>query len=129
MARHLALRMLSVSLLSFSPISASAQSTSTQTLQQQRTDWVLGALREMQTIKPGMTRVDLLKVFREEGGLSTPRHRTYGYKGFPMFKVDVEFRQAADPPVQRTNARPWEESPSDVIVSISRPYIAQIITD
>jgi len=36
-----------------------------------RTEWVANSLREMETIKVGMTRADLLKVFTTEGGLST----------------------------------------------------------
>src|SRR5262249_22167245 len=54
-------------------------------------EWVDRSLQEMETIKAGRTRRDLLMVFREEGGLSTPLSRTYVYRECPMFKVDVEF--------------------------------------
>src|SRR6267378_8709926 len=53
--------------------------------------WVADALIRMHTIKPGMTRSDLLKVFTTEGGLSTRTHRTYVLKQCPTIKVDVEF--------------------------------------
>jgi hypothetical protein len=39
--------------------------------------WVADSLKKMQTIKPGMTRQDLLAVFTTEGGLSTREQRTY----------------------------------------------------
>jgi hypothetical protein len=45
----------------------------------------------METIKPGMTREELLKVFATEGGLSTGLNRTFVSRDCPYFKVDVEF--------------------------------------
>ena len=43
-------------------------------------EWIAQSLREMETIKVGMTRADLLRVFREEGGLSTRTQRQYVYR-------------------------------------------------
>ena len=83
-------------------------------------------MKEMATVKPGMTRSDLLKIFREEGGLSSPDHRTYGYKDCPYFKVDVDFRPASDAVDQQVRR---SELPRDIIVAISRPYLAWIVTD
>jgi hypothetical protein len=54
--------------------------------------WVGQVLKQIQTIKPGMTRTDLLRVFATEGGVSTPLHRTFVNRDCPYFKVDVEFR-------------------------------------
>jgi hypothetical protein len=48
-------------------------------------------LKECQTIKLGMTRAELGKVFRPEGGLSTARHRTYAFHDCSYVKVDVDF--------------------------------------
>jgi hypothetical protein len=39
-------------------------------IERQHSAWIGDALRAMQTIKAGMTRADLLKVFTTEGGLS-----------------------------------------------------------
>ena len=78
-----------------------------------RVMWVAQALTRMLTIKPGMTRDDLLKVFTTEGGLSTPFEQTYVSRDCPYFKVDVEFREF----------RP------DIILKISRPYLAFSIAD
>jgi hypothetical protein len=86
----------------------------------QRDAWFSKALKDVQSIRVGMTRGDLLKVFTVPGGFSGPRklRGTYAYKGSPYIKVDVEFSPAAAPD---TNGR---ESPSDVIKAISRPYLA-----
>ena len=55
-------------------VSALAQSESPASSQTElgRTAWIAGALNEMQTIKVGMTRSDLLKLFTTEGGLRRP---------------------------------------------------------
>jgi hypothetical protein len=84
---------------------------------------VLDILRECKTIKPGMHRSDVLKVFATEGGLSTAQHRTYFYRGcpYPYIKVDVDFRLSE--PTQR------EERPTDVVTKISKPYLDWSITD
>jgi hypothetical protein len=75
----------------------------------------------METIKVGMTRTDLLKVFTEEGGLSSRESRTYGYRECRYFKVDVEFRS-----VERPGG---DEFGRDVIVKISRPYVHRMVVD
>src|SRR6266550_2871023 len=62
------------------------------------------------TIKPGMTRSDLLRVFTTEGGLSTRTHRTYVLKQCPTIKVDVEFSISGN-------------EAEDKITQISRPYL------
>jgi hypothetical protein len=59
--------------------------------------WVAEALKRMQTVKPGMTREDLLKVFTTEGGLSTGLRRTFVSRDCPYFKVDVQFEAVGRP--------------------------------
>src|ERR1043166_4045766 len=91
--------------------------------------WVEHSLNRMRSVKSGMTRADLLKVFTEDGGLSTSLWRTYVYRECPYFKVDVEFT-----PVGRTardvNGRvTLVESDSDIIKSISRPYVDWPVVD
>lgn len=96
-------------------------------LQAQRNDdpgghvqWVANAMKEMQTIKVGMTRRDLLRVFTTEGGLSTPASRQYVYRKCPYFKVQVEFELSDG----KTT-----ESPDDKIINLSKPYLEASISD
>jgi hypothetical protein len=56
--------------------------------------WVIEVLKRMLTIKPGMTREALLKVFTTEGGLSTGVHHTFVSRDCPYFKVDIEFNSS-----------------------------------
>lgn len=86
-------------------------------------EWVAKSLREMQTVKEGATRAELLKVFREEGGISTRTQRTYVYRECRYIKVDVEFKFARG----AENVR--DEHPKDEIVKISRPYLDWSVTD
>ena len=71
-------------------------------------EWVGQALNEMETIKVGMKRKDLLRVFLPDGGLNSGR--TFIYRKCPYFKVDVEFQQ-------------------ENIRSISAPYLAKPVLD
>ncbi len=82
--------------------------------------WVSDALKRMQTIKPGMTREALLVVFTAEGGLSTPMSRTFVSRDCPYFMVDVEFQRAIGRPERDLL---HDEDPTDVIRTISRPYL------
>ena len=83
------------------------------------TEWIAGVLKATQSIKVGMTRSDLLKVFTTEGGLSWSSQRTYVYRQCPYIKVDVKFAAS----------RNTEELPKDKIVEISRPYLAWSVMD
>ncbi|WP_040547087.1 hypothetical protein [Pedosphaera parvula] len=81
-------------------------------------------LRECQTIKPGMTRAELSKVFStEEGGLSTAKHRTYVFHDCPYVKVDVDFN-LSDP-----KQDVLDERPTDTIAKISKPYLEWGVND
>jgi hypothetical protein len=77
----------------------------------------------METIKVGMTRADLLKVFREEGGVSTRTQRQYAYRECPYIKVAVEFEREGN-----TEA-PFPEKGEDKIVKISRPFLEWPVID
>ncbi len=85
--------------------------------------WVADALKRMQTIKVGMTRADLIKVFGTEGGLSTGLQRTYVSRDCPYFKIDVEFRAVGRPSRDSDGRVTLVEGNQDVIVKISRPYL------
>ena len=86
-------------------------------------EWVASALKEMQSIKVGMTRRALLRIFTTESGISTPLSRQYVYRACPYFKVRVEFQTA-----KGGNDSP-KESPEDRITKISTPYIDWTIVD
>ena len=85
--------------------------------------WVAGSLREMQTVKPGMTRADLLRVLQEEGGLSTRTAQRCAYRGCPYMKVEVTFEAVGAPEDKLT------KSPNDTIAKISKPFLEWSIDD
>ena len=74
--------------------------------------WLSKSLASVQTIKVGMTRRDLLALFREDGGLQFGKTERYVYKACPIIKVDVTFSVSA------TN-----DHLNDTIKSISKPYL------
>lgn len=78
---------------------------------------------EVQLIKPGMSRADLLKVFTTEGGISTRKQRRYVHLKCPNIKVDVQFK-----PVGNENDS-LRESAADKIIRISQPFLEFGITD
>jgi hypothetical protein len=85
--------------------------------------WIADSLLEIQTVKPGMTRADLLKVFEEEGGISTRIERRYAYRDCPYIKVNVKFDLAL------TTAKDRAEHPDDKISQISEPFLQWSIGD
>jgi hypothetical protein len=90
-------------------------SSKTSPYDSEHTRWIIASLKEIQTIKVGMSRGDLLKVFITEGGLSTPQQRRYVYRDCPYIKVDVEFASTEEgQPVERQEDR---------IVKISKPFL------
>jgi hypothetical protein len=98
---------------------------------QSREEWVRTALIKIKAIKPGMTRQDLLEVFRTEGGFSVRLHRQFVSRDCPYFKVDIDFRAAgrADEDDDKDGRITTEEDPNDVIVRISQPYLQFSIAD
>lgn len=89
----------------------------------EHTAWVEKSLREIETVKVGMTRLELLKVFKEEGGISTRTWRRYVYRECPYIKVDVEFEQIGEP------ENKLNQKPEDKIVKISKPFLEWTILD
>ena len=87
------------------------------------TEWIANILKEAQSIRKGMTRGDLLKVFITEGGISHPTQRTYVHRNCPYIKVDVEFKTTNEDP------RSLKENPEDVITEISKLYLQWSIMD
>ena len=128
MRRLFVLFSLSIIALSSSPLPLT-HSANQEPSVQEHTAWVLHSLEKMETIKPGMTRADLLKVFMTEGGLSTRLLRTFVSRDCPYFKVDVEFKAAARPDIDNTGFVNWVEDNRDIIVKVSKPYMQLSITD
>lgn len=91
--------------------------------------WISAVIQETSTVKPGMTCADLLRVFIEEGGLSTGIQRTYAFHDCPYIKVDVEF-EAVGRPARDINGRvTLVEDKNDLIKSISKPYLDFAVLD
>ncbi|HET9399798.1 MAG TPA: hypothetical protein VFO34_02515 [Candidatus Acidoferrales bacterium] len=96
---------------------------------EEHTAWVGEALKKLETIKPGMTRKELLTVTDIEGGLSTTTQRTYVSRDCPYFKVDVEFSVFGGPKHDSEGRLTNREDDRDVIVKVSRPYLQFSIMD
>ena len=88
-----------------------------------RKEWVAKCLREMQSVKVGMTRKDLAKVLTTEGGLYSPGWGHYVHPECPYFKVDVEFAFTRD----KSGYGVWK--PTDKITKVSKPYLEWEIGD
>jgi hypothetical protein len=83
----------------------------------------------MESIRPGMTREELMEIFRTEGGLSTGLRRTFVSRECPYFKVDVQFRAVGRPDRDSDGRVTLEEDARDIIVQVSRPYLQFSIAD
>ena len=103
-----------------------AQSASSDPCKQDHAAWLTQVLEKMESIKQGMTRWDLLHVFRteegvrpmfrKEGGPPTGLRETFVSQDCPYFKIDVEFKPVVIPmSVDLPN--------QDVIVKVSKPYV------
>jgi hypothetical protein len=92
-------------------------------------DWVAKLMEKMQDIKVGDTRKNLLRAFKEEGGLSTGLERTYVSQDCPYFKVDVQFHAIGRPDRDSDGRVTLVESDDDIISSLSRPYLAYSVLD
>ena len=75
--------------------------------------------REMATIRVGMTREQLLRVFESARGFYVVPPWVYSYRKAPNEKVKVEF----------DNRDPTSQKPTDKITKISKPYWEQVFYD
>lgn len=105
---------------------AAAQSENqrdTSRFNEEHTEWIASVLRSVQSIKVGMTRSDLMKVFTTEGGMeskkATTSQRTYVHRECPYIKVDVKLAISSVD----------EDFPTDKIIEISRPYLNWSVMD
>jgi len=84
------------------------------------TKWIEHVMREISTIRPGMTRRDLAPLLAEDGGMQFRKQGRYVYAHCPYIKVDLEFSVVDED----TNF-----SPDDKIVKVSRPYLEYPVSD
>ena len=82
-----------------------------------RNEWISRALREMETIQPGMKRQDVDRVFVDSGAASPPAEGHYNYKDCPYFRVDIDFTVA-----NGADGKPVAD-PGDAIAKVSRPHL------
>ena len=86
--------------------------------------WLASALAEVQSVKAGMTRGELLKVFAEQGGIRTRTRERFVYSKCQLIQVVVEF-EPADSDAGATSL----PSPEDKIKDISEPTLGWMIAD
>ena len=121
--------LISITSIGVSGFGRAASSTREEPCSQDHQAWVTHALQKMVTIRPGMTREELLKIFTTEGGLSTGLNRRFVSRDCPYFKVDVEFRAVGRADKDTDGRVTLVEDSRDIIVKISRPYLQFAIGD
>jgi hypothetical protein len=129
LTRLLILAMLSVGAIGGVVLASARPQADQKASSQHHVAWVAQVLKSMQTIKPGMTRSDLLKVFTTEGGLSTGLHRAFVSRDCPYFKVDVDFNAVGRPNRDVEGRVTLTEGSQDTIMTISRPYLEFSVTN
>ena len=110
-------------------LAVSALSFQSHPKSQEQTEWIAHSLKEMQAVKVGMTRADLLEVFTTEGGISTGLNRTYVYRKCQLIKVDVEFEPVGRPARDVEGRVTLVEANEDVIKKVSKPYLEWGVAD
>jgi hypothetical protein len=117
--RFFVLLLLSIIVIGGSAFVRPLQSASPDPCTQDHAAWLKQVMERMERIKPGMTRWDLLQVFKTEGARQTFRmegapsvlRETFVSQDCPYFKIVVEFQ----PNLGGVNR--------DVIVKVSKPYV------
>ncbi len=85
--------------------------------------WLSERLQEAESVKPGMTGADLLKVFTHDGGLQHFQPQAFVMRSCTLIKVDVMFDLPQD--ASKTKLRLEELR----IKSISKPYLEPMYMD
>lgn len=89
---------------------------------------------QMHTIKVGMTRAQLLQVYKRASGLTAARNTapligTYSYQKCEYYKVNVEFAPVQPPVRGEDGILRTAEDLQDVITKISEPFLQQVYQD
>jgi len=99
-------------------------------------DWLVARIGEALSIKAGMSRADLLKVFQVEGGLQRIPPERYCLQSCVYIKVRVRFRVAktVSPQPHVEPGKQYERLRSIphtdwIIETISEPYLGYFIAD
>jgi len=85
--------------------------------------WLEERYKEATSIKPGMTRADLLKLFEEDGGLQTIPAGRYVLKSCRLIQIGVKFDTAYG-----VNYKPTSDE-NLKIVEVSKPYLERMAVD
>ena len=112
-----------------SPLLHPASLPAQNSCRQEHNDWVRESLAKMDSIKPGMTREELMKVFTAQSGLSNGLRRTFVSRDCFYFKVDVEFKPVGRPDRDSDGRVTLEQDPRDIIVRVSTPYLNFDVAD
>jgi len=88
--------------------------------------WILERLKEAKSIKPGMSRAQLLKVFDVEAGLQAMLPTRYILKSCPEIHVEVTFDTAGK---QMPAKRPVGSDVDLTILTVSKLYLDYVVVD
>jgi len=81
---------------------------------------VKNALETAQRLKPGMTRKEVEQYLEKDGGMQFQSPTRYVDRACNYIKIDIEFQIVRGGSEKRNELL----SPQDVVVGISKPYIA-----
>src|ERR1051325_4404234 len=85
--------------------------------------WLQDRYKEATSIKAGMSREDLLKVFMEDGGINTVPAIRYVLRSCHMIKVDIDFDTEYGKAYKEKTDRELK------IKQISKPYLETMFMD
>ncbi len=88
--------------------------------------WLSDRIKEAKSIKPGMSRRALLKVFDVEAGLQSMLPTRYCLRSCPLMKVDVTFDGAGKHVPAK---RPVQDDADLTILTVSPIYVDYSIVD
>ena len=93
------------------------------TSNQDHEQWLEERYVEATSIKPGMTRADLLKSFEEDGGLQSIPASRYVLRSCKLIQIEVKFNTEYGLSYQPTPDKDLK------ISSVSRPYLERMAVD
>jgi hypothetical protein len=119
---NLARAILILSLGAFSSVSCtSVESTApnppSTEVSDERSEWVFKCLEDMNSLKAGCTRAEVLEKFAPCGGIATRTSQQFYYGACRYFVIDVTFKAVQNPDDRTT------EDPSDIVVEVSKPRV------